>query len=1149
MILAGCADVDGDGFRGGADCDDTEPTVHKGGIEVCDGLDNDCDGNVDEDVAITAFQDRDGDGFGDPDRVRRVCTLPPDGVLEAGDCNDLSATSYPGAPEVCDGLDNNCDGEVDEGVQLTFYEDLDGDGHGTTADTAEACIPPVGFASAADDCDDQNALAWSEAPELCDGEDNDCDGDIDEDLPLQALFADLDGDGYGDASSIVPACGPGAGVSDRGDDCDDGDALIHPDAPEVSGNGANEDCDGYIDEIAVPDHAATIEDALSLASPGDVVQLDQGPWFGNVDLTGTDITFAGEGCGQTVLFGEPGGPTVRATAGLIEGMTLTTGGESGLRIEGDVVARHLCVEGNASSTFGGGIDVAGGATFVLEDARVADNYAALNGGGISAYPEALVELTRVEFLRNEAAYDGGAIDVRSANLVGEALLFVDNEAQIDGGAIDVSKGPLSDVLPVASFSHVTVVGSRVLGSLFDPFSETVDGAAVRINQGSLLMDHALFMDNDQPWEAVVSVGDEAQLTLEYAAMLGINDGDVDGRYLPFVLREPAQFLWEDAATGIGDYRLRPDSPYRDAGSVSRPDPDGSPADLGAYGGPNTWAGFDPMAEDADADGLPDAWEVLTGGPTWRDDATEDPDGDGLTNIEEFQANSHPLLPDSDGDGASDGEESNEGTDPTQAGDRAPVSWFPVEDVLVGDTVTLPGDWSFDPQGEALTYSWVVLGPNGSSGGLSSATAPTPQLTASTSGFWTVQLTVDDGAQSHEVLDGFTAWDAVVVPDDAATLEEAVTLALAGNGVVALRPGVWDADIDVTGQALTLIGLGKAEEVVLDAGPSGRLLTADDALIEVAHVTLRHGASTDGGAIWGQGSEFLLRDVRLEDNSALDDGGAVWLRNSTFVANDVQVVDSSSGARGGAIYAESSAVTWERGRLSGNSASVGGALYVDNGGTAGADDAVVLRNVTLQANAAASASVAWMNLSEDRTNLWEQSVFVGHGGTDAAVQIEGAMLVVAPWIVGDTSSASFAPSAQGTRLDLIRPVVTGGTAPVSVPSLIPVETQTLAAVPLWDAVGYRNDLWTLEADAALLGVGWPRARDLDGGASSVGVAGGSYASRLAQLDRLDLDADGLPDGWERRFGLDPQVDDALGDADGDTVSNLDEFVQGTRPDGY
>jgi len=105
-----------------------------------------------------------------------------DGYTEyEGDCDDSDASIYPGAVEVCDGIDNDCDGEVDEGVTNPYYEDADGDGYGlSTYGPVMTCSPPAGYVSNNLDCDDSDASIYPGAVEVCDGIDNDCDGEVDE---------------------------------------------------------------------------------------------------------------------------------------------------------------------------------------------------------------------------------------------------------------------------------------------------------------------------------------------------------------------------------------------------------------------------------------------------------------------------------------------------------------------------------------------------------------------------------------------------------------------------------------------------------------------------------------------------------------------------------------------------------------------------------------------------------------------------------------------------------------------------------------------------------------------------------------------------------------------------------------------------------
>jgi len=183
---SGCPeDLDGDGYQsvacGGTDCNDIDPAVYPGAPEVCDNQDNDCDGLVDESAvdALTWYQDLDGDGFGNAAVTQLACTAPTGYVADASDCDDTNAGTNPVATEVCDGLDNDCDGLVDEQNAPTWYLDSDGDGWGGTT-SAVACIAPPDHVANPGDCDDANPAIHPAAIELLDGIDNNCNGSVDE---------------------------------------------------------------------------------------------------------------------------------------------------------------------------------------------------------------------------------------------------------------------------------------------------------------------------------------------------------------------------------------------------------------------------------------------------------------------------------------------------------------------------------------------------------------------------------------------------------------------------------------------------------------------------------------------------------------------------------------------------------------------------------------------------------------------------------------------------------------------------------------------------------------------------------------------------------------------------------------------------------
>ncbi len=275
------ADVDADGFgdattttvacenpagfvANGTDCNDAEPRSYPGNTEVCDKIDNNCDGEIDEGVANMYYADADADTFGDPTSGKYACEQPDGYVTDLTDCDDSTGSSFPGNDEVCDEIDNNCDGLVDEGVTDTYYADYDADGFGNTTLTQEACAQPTGYVSDATDCDDNASAVNPSAIEVCDTIDNNCDTVIDEDSAADALtwYADTDVDSFGNVAVTYLACNQPSGYVADATDCDDANGAVFPGATEMC-NGIDDNCDEQIDEDTASDAGTWYLDADS----------------------------------------------------------------------------------------------------------------------------------------------------------------------------------------------------------------------------------------------------------------------------------------------------------------------------------------------------------------------------------------------------------------------------------------------------------------------------------------------------------------------------------------------------------------------------------------------------------------------------------------------------------------------------------------------------------------------------------------------------------------------------------------------------------------------------------------------------------------------------------------------------------------------
>ncbi len=264
------ADNDGDGFGAAGtqrrmcdvrpgfstnddDCDDFRSLVNPGAVEICDGIDNNCDDEADEGLRTTQFYlDADGDGWGDPEIERGVasCSAPPGFVQNRLDCDDTNSGINPEGVEVCDKVDNNCTGRIDDddprlnlALARRWHADSDGDSFGDPNNIVIQCEEPapgeggLTYVSNSRDCDDSDELVYPEAGEFCNFYDDDCDGlidDSDPDLPaeLQGVwFEDNDLDGTGNPQAFTLACHRPWFHVDNARDCDDDEPLLQGPAP------------------------------------------------------------------------------------------------------------------------------------------------------------------------------------------------------------------------------------------------------------------------------------------------------------------------------------------------------------------------------------------------------------------------------------------------------------------------------------------------------------------------------------------------------------------------------------------------------------------------------------------------------------------------------------------------------------------------------------------------------------------------------------------------------------------------------------------------------------------------------------------------------------------------------------------------------
>jgi hypothetical protein len=224
-------DGDGDGFTGcGGDCNNSNPNVHPGAAEICNGLDDDCSPAT-------------PDGAAEP-WVGAPCDGPDTDLCIEGNyicqggaqfCTDQTGSSV----ESCNGLDDDCDGSIDEGVQTTYYRDQDNDGFGDSGQTSTGCAPPPGYVASLGDCNDNDPAIHPGASDAnCNNIDENCSGAADE--------------GY---VPVGTSCGLGQCASTGATSCVGG--AVHDScapgapSPEVC-DGLDNNCDGTTDNPAAP---------------------------------------------------------------------------------------------------------------------------------------------------------------------------------------------------------------------------------------------------------------------------------------------------------------------------------------------------------------------------------------------------------------------------------------------------------------------------------------------------------------------------------------------------------------------------------------------------------------------------------------------------------------------------------------------------------------------------------------------------------------------------------------------------------------------------------------------------------------------------------------------------------------------------------
>lgn len=315
VLFTVAPDADGDGYGPPEDCDDTDPAIHPGATELCNGIDDDCANGPDDSITfVDWYTDADGDGYGDAATEVSSCEdLSATHVEDGTDCDDLADTTFPGAPELCNDVDDDCANGPDDGlVFVSWYDDADGDGYGDAATEVSSCadlsgthvpdgtdcddgsaslnhddVDQDGFDTCGGDCNDLSSTVEPGAVELCNGFDDNCADGVDEGFPTTDWFEDADQDGYGNPAASVASClDLFATHSLDATDCDDSSATLNHDDADLDGvDSCAGDCDDF-DATVVPGAAEVCNGVDDNCVDGTDENTDMVDWYTDADLDG-----------------------------------------------------------------------------------------------------------------------------------------------------------------------------------------------------------------------------------------------------------------------------------------------------------------------------------------------------------------------------------------------------------------------------------------------------------------------------------------------------------------------------------------------------------------------------------------------------------------------------------------------------------------------------------------------------------------------------------------------------------------------------------------------------------------------------------------------------------------------------------------------
>lgn len=688
------------------------------------------------------------------------------------------------------------------------------------------------------------------------------------------------------------------------------------------------------------------------------------------------------------------------------------------------VIRNTRIDGNIISASnaggGGGIFLYLGSHPQIEDSVISNNTGAVRGGAIFGMSGVMPTLIGTSIRGNSAGYGGGLYFLSGARPSMISSLISGNSSTATtttsgtpagGGGVYLYEGVQAyfENVTLADNSVPTGITSGVelfsAGSMPRFINSVIHNAVASQAGKNLLFGYSIGTTDGRPALA----GAELRYSNVYAASGSSLGGTYSASNISSsnTANSDSSFEGGGAGAGSASYSYRPAvaSPLIDAGDPEAlyNDVDGSRNDMGAFGGNMPLLELPTGYNDADGDGIADAWEEQYFGDASIIDSTTNSDGDTLTDAEEFAAGTNPQVSDTDRDGWNDDVELDAGTDPSNAADHRPTLVATRDRVVVAGSegVTLSAANSVDPDGTALSYAWsLVSKPNDSTLSVSGS-ASSMTFTPDVAGVYEVRVTVTDAgtapaaaaASSSTVIKVYAGAE---ISHSTGALQ-AVIDAAASYSTITVAPGTYIGTVDFGGKILRIRSSGGAGTTTLQGPLAGGVVVRFDngegaaSSLEGFTVTGGVGSTVDGynvgGGVLIQNSSPSLKDVVISNNRAKFGagvaifngsplfesvtisgnkvnnststpgagagvyvfGGAPEFRNCTLFLNDV--ASSQDQVFGAGLYAHAARITYvgsattSRAMVDNNRAKTGAGMYLSTGSS------ITLKYVTFQNNVA------------------------------------------------------------------------------------------------------------------------------------------------------------------------------------------------------